>query len=130
VGVARGDADGVRDGLGDPKVGPGAPVGPGGIGVGADVGTGVGLGVGRGLAVGRGVGGGVGVGVGGRPTTTTVGPARVGSLPGVAATNVTCHVPAGSVELPVQVPFVAVPLVSASPTEVGPTTAVTAVAAC
>lgn len=122
VGVARADAAGAREGIGGPNVGVGV-----GAGLGVDVG--VGFAVGRGLAVGRGVGAGVGVAVGGGPTTTTVGPLSVGSLPGVAATNVTCRVPAGSVDWPVQVPSVAVPAVSASPTEAGPTTAVTELAA-
>lgn len=121
VGVARADAAGAREGIGGPNVGIGAALGR--------VGVGVGFAVGRGLAVGRGVGAGVGVAVGGGPSTTTVGPLSVGSLPGVAATNVTCQVPAGSVDWPVQVPFVAVPAVSASPTEAGPTTAVTELAA-
>jgi hypothetical protein len=76
------------------------------------------------------VGAGVGVAVGGGPTTTTIGPLSDGSLPGVAAVNVTCQVPAGSVDWPVQVPFVAVPEVSARPTEVEPTMAVTELAPC
>jgi len=132
VGVARPDAAGEPEGIGGPNVGIGAGLDRGGVGVGVRVGfaVGGGLAVGRGVAAGRGVGGGVGVGVGGGPTTTTVGPLSVGSFPGVEATNVTCQVPAGSVDWPVQVPFVAVPLASVSPTEAGPARAVTAVAAC
>ena len=125
VGVACADAAGVPLGIGGPKVGGGVPVGRGGMAVGAGVGV-----AGGGVAVGGGVGTGVGVGVGGGPTTTTVGPASVGSLPCVAATKVTCQVPAGSVDWPVHVPSVAVPAVSRSPTEAGPTTAVTELAAC
>ena len=125
MGVAPADAAGVPLEIGGPKVGPGPAVGLGGIGVGAAVGVGVG-----GVAVGGGVGTGVGVAVGAGPTTMTVGPTSVGSLPWISATKVTCQVPAGSVDWPVQVPFVVVPAVSASPTEAGPTMAVTELAAC
>ena len=132
MGVGRADAPGVPEEIGGANVWFGGSVGPGGIGVGvgARVGAGVGFPDGRGLRVGRGVGAGVGVAVAWGPTTTTVGPLSVGLLPGVVAANVTSQVPAGSVEWPVHVPSVAVPLVSVSPIDVDPTTAVTALAAC
>jgi hypothetical protein len=123
VGVASPDAAGVPLGTGGPKVGRGEAVGRGGTGVGAAVGGGA-------VGAGVGVGTGAGVGVGGGPTTTTAGPARVRSLPWISATKVTCQVPAGNVDWPVQVPSVGVPAVSASPTEAGPTRAVTELAAC
>jgi hypothetical protein len=139
-GVGRADLDGVAEAvcvapgaagvpleIGGPKVGPGPAVGLGGFGVGAALGVGVGAG---GIAVAGGVGTGVGVAVGAGPITMTVGPMSVGSPPWISATKVTCQVPAGSVEEPVQVPSVVVPAVRASPIEAGPTMAVTELAAC
>ena len=93
VGVALPDGAGAAEGSGGPRVGLGAAVGPGGFAVGAAVGV-----EGGAVAVGGGVGTGVGVGVGTVPTTTMVGPMSVGSLPCISATNVTCQVPAGSVD--------------------------------
>ncbi len=89
-----------------------------GFGV-AVAGTDVGLGVGLGVAVGRGVGRGVGAGVGGGvgAVTMRVGPPRVKFLPRLlVAEKVTDHVPAGSVDDPLQVPLSAVPAVRTSDT--------------
>lgn len=112
---------------------PGVGVGAGGIGPGVGDGAGrtVGAAVGRGVGGGRGVGAGVGVGGGVAfgSMTVTVGPTSVGSVPWTAsAWKVTCHEPAGSLELPLNVPSSAAPDTSASATVVPPTSAVTAVA--
>ena len=100
------------------------------VAVGACVGTGVGAAVGGGGGAGAAVGGGGGgVGVGGGAVTVTIGPSSGsgGSLE-VVAWNVTCQVPAGSVDVPCQVPSWAVPLTLVKVTVALPTAAQTACA--
>jgi hypothetical protein len=101
----------------------------GGAAVGAAVTTGAAVGLGLGTGLGLGLGTGLGLGLGCGPVTVIVGPLRFGELPFVAtATKVTVQVPAGRVELPSYVPFVALPEVRLSEMEREPTTAITVVA--
>jgi hypothetical protein len=121
LGVAVGPSSGLGGGVGRGR-------GRGGsgelVGAGGSVGRGVGAAVGGG-------GGGVGVGAGG-PVTVTIGP-RSGSGCGsvaVVAWNVTCQLPAGSVDVACQVPSIAVSLTLVRATVTLPTCAWTALAGC
>jgi hypothetical protein len=118
VSCAEPEAPATSDRLGaavesSASVGGGVGCGSGRGGAGDPVGAGscVGTGVGAAVGGGGGGGGGVGCGVGGGAVTVTVGPSSgCGGSPALSAWNVTCQVPAGSVDVPCHVPSRAVPL--------------------